>query len=306
MTVRPFDTPRVALSTAEGRHPQGRPGRARGVIDLHLHTTASDGRCTPRELVDLAADEGVSVMAVTDHDTTAAVAEVRTAALERGLQAVSGIEITAVEAGRDLHVLGYLFDPLHQALGAFLLTQRAARIARVQAIGARLAALGVPVDVEPLVRQAGRESGRSVGRPQVARAMIDAGHVADTQEAFDRWLGQGRPGFVPRAGPAPEAVIEIIHQAGGIASLAHPGKFGLDARIPSLAEAGLDAVEAFHPDHDASLVRRYVQAARGLDLLLTGGSDFHGDPGHGLSPGAVTLPAAEFARLRAARPHAFR
>ena len=276
------------------------------MIDLHLHTTASDGLCTPRELVDRASDAGVSVMAVTDHDTMAAVAEVRAAALERGMQAVSGIEITAVEEGRDLHVLGYLCDPLNEALGAFLLTQRAARIARVEAIGARLVALGMPVDLDPLVRQVRRESGRSIGRPQVARAMVDAGHVADTREAFDRWLGGGRPGFVPRAGPAPEAVIEIIHRAGGIASLAHPGKLGLDGRIPSLAEAGLDAVEAFHPDHDAARVNQYIQIARDLDLLLTGGSDFHGDPAHGRAPGAVTLPAAEFARLRDACPHAFR
>ena len=113
------------------------------MIDLHLHTTASDGRCTPRELVERVAAAGVSVMAVTDHDTTAAVAEVRAIALESGMQAISGIEITAVEEGRDLHVLGYMFDPSNEALGAFLLTQRATRIARVEAIRSRLAALGV-------------------------------------------------------------------------------------------------------------------------------------------------------------------
>ena len=275
------------------------------MIDLHLHTTASDGRCTPRELVERVAAADVSVMAVTDHDTTAAVAEVRAVALELGIQAISGIEITAVEEGRDLHVLGYLFDPTNEALGAFLLTQRATRIARVEAIGSRLAALGVPVDLGPLVQQATREQGRSVGRPQVARAMVDAGHVAGTREAFDRWLDNGRPGCVPRGGPAPERVIEVIHQAGGIASLAHPGKLGLAARIPSLADAGLDAVEVFHPDHDAPLVGQYTQIARDLDLLLTGGSDFHGDPAHGRAPGAVTMPAAEFARLRDSRPHAF-
>ena len=287
------------------RYPQGHPERARGGIDLHLHTTASYGRCTPRELVECAAAARISVMAVTDHDTTAAVADVRAAAHELGMQVISGIEITALDEGRDLHVLGYLFDPLNEALGAFLVTQRAARIARVEAIGSRLAALGVPVVLEPLVRQASRESGRSVGRPQIARAMVDAGHVADTQEAFDRWLGNGCPGWVPRSAPPPEAAIEIIQQAGGIASLAHPGKLGLAARIPSLAEAGLDAVEAFHPDHDASRVSQYISIARDLDLLLTGGSDFHGDPAQGRAPGAVTLPALEFARLRDARPHAF-
>ena len=251
-----------------------------------------------------AAAAGVSVMAVTDHDTTAAVAEVRAAARESGMRAVSGIEITAVDEGRDLHMLGYLFDPLNEALGVFLRVARRARIARVEAIGSRLAALGVPVDLEPLVRQATLESGRSVGRPQVAKAMVDAGQVADTQEAFDRWLGNGRPGCVPREGPTPEGVIDVIHQAGGIASLAHPGKLGLSGRLPALTKAGLDAVEAFHPDHDASLVGQYIDIARDLNLLLTGGSDFHGDPGHGREPGTVTLPAAEFARLSEARPHA--
>ena len=274
------------------------------MIDLHLHTTASDGRCSPEELVARAAAAGVSVMAVTDHDTTAAVDEVRAAARESGMRAISGIEITAIEEGRDLHVLGYLFDPLNEALGAFLRLARHTRIARVEAIGSRLAALGIPVDLEPLVRQAMLESGRSIGRPQVAKAMVDAGQVADTQEAFDRWLGNGRPGCVPRAGPTPEAAIEVIHQAGGIASLAHPGKLGLLGRIPALAKTGLDAVEAFHPDHNASLVTQYIDIARGLNLLLTGGSDFHGDPGHGREPGTVTLPVAEFARLSEARPYA--
>jgi len=274
------------------------------VIDLHLHTTASDGRCSPRELVARAAAAGVSVMAVTDHDTTAAVAEVRAAARESGVQTISGIEITAVEESRDLHVLGYLFDPLNDALGTFLQAARRARIARVEEIGSRLATLGVPVNLEPLVRVATLESGRSVGRPQVAKAMVDAGHVADTQQAFDRWLGNGCPGCVPRKGPTAEAVIEAIHEAGGIASLAHPGKLGLSRRIPALVKAGLDAVEAFHPDHDASLVSQYVAIARDLNLLLTGGSDFHGDPGHGREPGTVTLPASEFARLPEARPYA--
>ena len=134
--------------------------------------------------------------------------------------------------------------------------------------------------------------------------MVDAGHVADTQEAFDLWLANGRPGCVPRSGPTPLKVIDVIHQAGGIASLAHPGKLGLSGLIPALARAGLDAVEAFHPDHSASLVSQYVDVARDLNLLLTGGSDFHGDSGHGREPGTVTLPAYEFARLTAARPHA--
>lgn len=241
-------------------------------------------------------------MAVTDHDTTASVPDVQQLARARGIEAVSGIEITAIDEGRDIHILGYFFDPLHQSLGTFLAAQRKARVARVTAMGERLAALGMTVEMRFLVSHADTDNGRSIGRPQVARAMVDAGYVADTRDAFDRWLGQGRPAFVPRSGPAPAAVIGIIHEAGGIASLAHPGKLGLDARIAPLAHAGLDAIEVFHPDHDAVLVTKYLALARDLELLATGGSDFHGDPAHGLEPGSVTLPPAEWARLEKARP----
>lgn len=240
-------------------------------------------------------------MAVTDHDTTAAIAEVDSEARRHGIDTVTGIEITAVEAGRDLHVLGYLFDPAHEGLSALLVAQRLVRVARIESIASRLANHGVPIDIEPLLEDGRRDSGRSIGRPQVARAMVNAGHVASTQEAFDRWLERGRPGFVAREGPTPEAVIDIIHQAGGIASLAHPGQRGLGARISSLAVAGLDAVEAFHPDHDDVLVQQYIGIARDLKLLMTGGSDFHGDPAHGLEPGSVTLPADEWQRLQSRR-----
>ena len=240
-------------------------------------------------------------MAVTDHDTTAAIAEVDEEARRHGIHAIAGIEITAVEAGRDLHVLGYFFDPRHEGLASLLVRQRAARVARIEGIASRLAAHGVPIDVEPMLEQSRRETGRSIGRPQVARAMVEAGHVAGIQEAFDRWLGRGLPGFVPREGPTPEAVIETIHLAGGIASIAHPGQCGLGPRIPALAAAGLDAVEAFHPDHDAALVQEYVDIARRFHLLLTGGSDFHGDPDHGCEPGSVTLPAEEWERLQPVR-----
>ena len=266
-------------------------------IDLHLHTTASDGRSTPRELVAHAIAGGVSVMAATDHDTTAACADVQAIAREHGIEAIAGIEITAVEGGRDVHILGYFVDTNDAMLAAFLGAQRAARLKRVEAIGVRLAELGVPVDIEAILAGARREPNRSVGRPQVARAMVEAGHVIDPRAAFDQWLGEGHPGFIPRIGASAEAVIEIIHRAGGIASVAHPGKTRIDARLVSLRDAGLDALEAFHPDHKPATVARYAQLADDLGLLVTGGSDFHGDPGHGLRPGSVTLPAPHWQRL---------
>jgi predicted metal-dependent phosphoesterase TrpH len=269
------------------------------VTDLHLHTTTSDGRNTPAELVDLCAVAGLRVIAVTDHDTTAAVAAVRTLARARGIETVPGIEITAVDAGRDVHVLGYFIDTENGRFEQFLSEQRQARLARVAAIGRRLSDLGVPIALDPLLQRARDQPSRSVGRPQVARAMVAAGHVRDVADAFERWLGEGGPAFVPRMGPLPEAVIGVIHDAGGLASLAHPGRTRIDHRMASLRDAGLDAIEVYHRDHDAALVERYARLAADLGLLSTGGSDFHGEPGHEL--GIVGLPEGEWERLGAAR-----
>jgi predicted metal-dependent phosphoesterase TrpH len=271
------------------------------VIDLHLHTTASDGRYAPRELVDGVAAAGITVMAVTDHDTTAALAEVQACASERGIEAVPGIEITAVDDGRDVHVLGYFLDPSEPALIQFLAAQRATRVTRVHTIAARLSELGVPIDVRALLDEAERNPGRSIGRPQVARALQRAGHVASTQEAFDRFLASGGPAFVTRPGSPPEVVAGIIQRAGGLASLAHPGRTRIDARIPELAAAGLDALEVYHSDHDEAAVERYRRLASELGLLMTGGSDFHGDPARGIDPGASTVPQPEWQRFSNAR-----
>lgn len=269
--------------------------------DLHLHTTASDGRLSPSELVDETVRAGLTVIAVTDHDTTAAVEEVRQLAGRRGVEAIAGIEVTAVENQRDVHVLGYFLNPADDGFARFLEAQRATRVARVLAIVERLEDLGMPTDLRPWFTDAAARSGRSIGRPQVARAMVQAGHVASMQEAFDKWLGQDGPAFVARTGPSPEHVIDAIHRAGGLASLAHPGRTAIDARIPALAAASLDAIEVYHSDHDATAVERYRAMARELGLLTTGGSDFHGDPARGVSPATATLPDEEWQRLRAAR-----
>lgn len=271
------------------------------MTDLHMHTTASDGRCSPHELVDRVVAAGITVMAVTDHDTTASVDEVKALAAARGVEAHAGIEITAVEDGRDIHVLGYFLNPAEARLIEFLRAQRETRVERVRTIAARLAELGVPIDLQALLDEAQRNLGRSIGRPQVARALKRAGHVADSREAFDRYLGSGGPAFVSRPGPPPEVVIGIIQRAGGIASLAHPGRTRIDARIKALAVAGLDALEVYHSDHDAVAIERYHRIASELGLLMTGGSDFHGDPGHGIEPGTSTLPWEQWQRVSAAR-----
>ena len=271
------------------------------MIDLHLHTTASDGRLTPTELVAHAAASGVRILAVTDHDTTDGFDEAAAEASRRGVLLIPGIEITAVDRGRDVHMLGYFFDRRDGAFAQFLTAQRATRIARIVDIANRLGSLGLPVDVQPVLEEAQRQSSKSIGRPRLARAMIDAGYVATTQEAFDKWLGRGCPAFIERPGASPEEVIGIVHRAGGLVSLAHPGRTLIDDRIAALRSAGLDAIEVYHSDHDASAVTAYLAMARQLDFMVTGGSDFHGDPAHGIAPGASVLPESEWTRLVGAR-----
>lgn len=271
------------------------------MIDLHLHTTASDGALGPAALVARAASAGITTLAVTDHDTTGGLDEARTAASARGMRLVNGIEITAVEGNRDVHVLGYFFDQENPALRSFLEAQSQDRIRRVKEMAEQLAVLGVAIDADPIVRE-GLATGRSVGRPHVAAALLAAGHVQTRDEAFDRFLENGRPAFISRRGASPDEVVNIITAAGGVASLAHPGLAGMDAILPRLAGAGLHALEVRHTDHDDEIEARYRRLAADLGLAVSAGSDFHDDTGRrrcGL--GQISLTAQEFAALEARR-----
>lgn len=268
------------------------------MIDLHMHTTASDGRSAPTDLVAEVVAKGITTMAVTDHDTTAAWDEVSAAAAAAGVTCVPGIEITAVDHGRDVHMLGYFFDHHHPEFSAFLVTQREDRYRRLRAIGERLKRLGVPVDLDRAIAAADQRMGRAVGRPLAAAALVDAGHVATLKEAFDRYLGEGRPAFIERQGISPVEVVSLISRAGGVTSMAHPGKTLRDELIPTLAAAGMQAIEVSHPDHDGIDTARYRQMAALLGMLVTGGSDYHGiGSGRAHGFGQVHLPASDFARL---------
>ncbi len=268
------------------------------MIDLHLHTTASDGRSTPEQLARQLAKAGITIAAVTDHDTTAAIAEVRSHAEKRGTRIISGIEITAVQEREDVHMLGYGFDPEHPALVTFLAAQRVDRRRRLEEMHAKLVALGVPVDIEAHMSGAAEKSGKALGRPLLAAALVKAGYVSSIAEAFEKYLGNGGPAFVARRGASPSAVVALVHDAGGVVSVAHPGKLKSDAIIEPLADVGLDAIEAHHPDHDRAATALYRARAAKLGLLVTGGSDFHGrESGRVNAMGKITLPADDFARL---------
>jgi predicted metal-dependent phosphoesterase TrpH len=275
------------------------------LIDLHTHTTASDGRCTPEELVARAAAAGVRVLAVTDHDTIAGCAAAADACARAKMTFVPGIEVTAVVDGADVHVLGYFVQTDSPALLAFLAEQRQRRVDRVREVIGRLVGLGIRLDAERILAPALADSTRSVGRPWIARALVDQGHVPNISEAFHRWLARGRPGFVQRIGASPEDVFERIHAAGGMASLAHPVLMKHDEWLPRFAQSGLDALEVYHSDHDELTSSHYLGIAKTLRLGVSGGSDYHADDAHGGGgPGTVSLPQKHYEgllRLRAAR-----
>ena len=273
------------------------------MIDLHTHTTESDGRCLPGELVARAAAAGVSVLAVTDHDTVGGCEAVAAACAAAGLTFVSGIEITAMRDDQDVHVLGYFIDVTAPGLHTFLSEQRRQRIERLRQIVARLAALGIELDAEAILRPALEDPRKAAGRPWIARALVAGGHVANTDEAFDRWLGRGKPAFVPRLSASPAEVISRIHAAKGIASLAHPALVGHDEWIGGLVSEGLDALEAYHSEHDSVATARYLAMASNLGIAVSGGSDYHGDPSHGPGhPGAVSLPRDAYEKLVRLKP----
>jgi predicted metal-dependent phosphoesterase TrpH len=272
----------------------GSPGR----IDLHAHTTASDGTLAPRDLVALAARHGITVLAVTDHDSTGGVGEAREAAAGHpGLTVVAGIEINCDVEGAELHVLGYFLDLEAEWFQAFLRDQRAERAARIHRILAKLADLGIFVDADEvfaLVKEG------SAGRPHIAQAMVHRGYVRSVREAFDRFLYTGGPASAPRRRLTPEEAVAVIRRARGVPVLAHPGLANRDAMIPGLIEAGLLGIESYYPEHSAGQTQAYLDLCRRHGLVATGGSDFHGPGvGHALHPGAQPVPATAWDDLRA-------
>ncbi len=268
-----------------------------GAVDLHSHTTASDGTLAPRELVRLAARHGVRVLAVTDHDSTAGLAEAMEEAKRLPpLEIVPGLEINCDVPGAEVHVLGYCVDWQATWFQEFLGAQREERRQRVYRIAVRLAELGMPIDpdaVFALVKEG------SAGRPHVAQAMVDRGYVKSVREAFDRYLSTNAPANVPRKRFTPVEAVRVIRRARGVPVLAHPGLANRDELIPELVEAGLLGIEAFYPEHSSGQITAYREMCVRLGLIATGGSDFHGPRvGGARHPGVQPVPESAWYELR--------
>lgn len=273
----------------------GRPPRGGGRVDLHAHTVFSDGTLTPPQLVELAVEKHLVAIAVTDHDSIDGIDEARMAAAGR-LEVVPGIEVSTSMDGADLHILGYFLDYQDAVLRRRLRRFHKERIDRVCAIVERLERLGAPIALDAVMTAAGPGV---VGRPHVAAALIEAGHVHSVDDAFRSFLGAQARAFIPRPAFHPREAIEMIEAAGGLSVLAHPGSHVTDGVVEELRDAGLSGVEVWHPQHGSALVRRYRQLASRLGLIETGGSDFHG-PHRSTMLGDMRVPAAVLRRLKEA------
>ena len=253
-------------------------------VDLHAHTTFSDGLLSPEALVALAVDRGLTALAVTDHDTLDALPRARSAA-GYSIELVPGIEISSGLGERDLHILGYFLDPEHGQLRERLARFVIERRQRAEQIVWRLAELGAPVDLDAVMELAGPGV---VGRPHIALALLRADHVRTVDDAFKRYLGVHGAAFIPRPAFTPEEAIALIHAAHGVSVLAHPGATLPEDAIEQLAEGGLRGLEVWHPQHGAPTVRRLRALASRLGLLETGGSDYHG-PQRGAELGGLNV-----------------
>jgi hypothetical protein len=274
------------------RPPAPRGGRR---VDLHAHTIFSDGMFTPEAVVAHALDRSLAALAITDHDSVEGVERARVAA-GSALEVVPGIEVSSMLDGTDLHILGYYLDPEDGPLLDALARFREERLRRAQSMVARLGELGVPVDFDEVLELAGPGV---VGRPHVAEALLRAGHVESVEEAFRRFIGTRGEAFVLRPAFHPVRAIALIHAAGGVSVLAHPGAALPDLTVEQLAAAGLRGIEVWHPQHGAAAVRRYHTLAHRLGLLETGGSDYHGWP-RSTELGELPVPASVLGPLKQA------
>ena len=266
--------------------------------DLHLHTQFSDGTFTPEELAGHGASLGFAALALTDHDTVEGCARMAAACAAAGIEFIVGAELTAEHHDTELHVLGYFLDPQNQKLLAEIAKFQAVRQNRIREMVARINEMGVPLEADSVFALA---NCKSPGRPHVARALVKAGLVSNLDEAFERFLKKNRHAWVPKKKISALEAIELVHQAGGLAVMAHPGLNRTDEIIPALVDAGLDGIECFHTKHSTTMSERYLEIAEKFNLLVTGGSDCHGFSKGKPLIGGIKLPYEHVGKLKEKR-----
>ncbi len=260
-----------------------------GGFDMHIHSTASDGLWTPRQIVEYGLNSPLDGLAITDHDTVAGLAAGREAAAALHFPFIAGIEISAEWQDKDVHILGYWLDDQNPVLREKLASLQNARRSRCLAMADKLAEMGIYVDGEEIIAQAGP----SVGRPHLAKALVEKGYAHTIKETFVRWLGKGMPAYVPRMKITPFEAIEMIRNAQGVPVLAHPGVGVPDPLAEKLAASGLGGIEVYHPEHDRRAEQHYLRMARFYRLAAMGGSDFHGSRERGIGSKTTLLNQLE-------------
>jgi predicted metal-dependent phosphoesterase TrpH len=276
-------------------------------IDLHIHTTASDGTLSPAEVVRYAQAKGLRTIAITDHDTVEGIAEGLKEGRKLGLEVIPGVELSVDFTKGTMHLLGYYIDHIYAALLDKLTIVQQARAERNLKIVEKLRSLGIDIDLAEIRETP--EHGQ-IGRPHFAYALVQKGHAQNIQDAFDRYLGKGRPAYVEKFRFSPQEAMDIIHKAGGITVLAHPFTLNqlqlhdLEPVIVELKEKGLDGIEVYYPEHSEGQTRFYRHLAQQYGLAITGGSDFHGlnkdkeDIGEGYGNGECSHTLVDELRAR--------
>ena len=266
--------------------------------DLHIHSTASDGTLTPKEIVKIALEKGLSCISLTDHDTTDGIEKAMEAARGTDLEVIPGVEINTDWDGAEIHILGYYLDYQLPFFQAFLREMRLSRELRVEAMVKKLADIDVNLTYERVLEIAGEGA---VGRPHLARAMMEKGYVSSIKDAFERYLGYGKPGYVPRTKMDPYTAIAVIERAKGIPVLAHPGLANRDNLIPAFTKKGLLGIEVNYPFHTPEMVEQYQWFCRKFCLVMTGGTDFHGPGTEYPSLGTVGVEEKSIENLKLLR-----
>jgi 3',5'-nucleoside bisphosphate phosphatase len=277
-------------------------GRVDGCVeekaDLHMHTTYSDGACTPSELIANAKQAGLDIISITDHDSVSGIDEAIEVGKMSGVEVIAGMELSANYDGSEVHILGYFMDHTDKTLVESLTAFQTARMKRAQRIVDKLNKMNIPLGLDDVLEHV---TGDSVGRPHIATALVNEGHATSYQQAFNKYIGDGRPAYEQKCHFSPEETIQLIARSGGLSFLAHPGRLISEETLLRLINAGLDGIEVVHPAHTPELMNYYRGIVNEYFLLESGGSDFHGgdkEDNETLGQYAIPVSCVEMMRRR--------